>query len=117
MLPGELFYTPMLTIVDGLTSLDPLQRQRAETWIRRSLKTFFRVLDPVLSRLGQVNGDLDITAYLLDIASTILRLGDADLRSACKTTELRRSAHPTISRKADTGTCSSAGDSLTYSRE
>lgn len=103
MLPGELFYTPILTILDGLNSLDPLQRQRAETWIRRNLKSFFRVLDPVLGRLGEANGDLDITAYLLDTVSTILRLGHSDLRSACQTTELRRSAHPAVTRKAATG--------------
>lgn len=103
MLPGELFYTPMLTVLDGLNSLDPVQHQKAETWIRRNLKSFFRVLDPVLGRLGESSSDLDITAYLLDTASTILRLGHSDLRSACPTTELRRSAHPAITRRADTG--------------
>lgn len=103
MLPGELFYTPVLTIVDGLKSLDPLLRQQAEVWTRRNLKSFFRILDPVLSRLWEPSGDVDMTAYLLDTVSTAIRT-DVDLRSACQTTGLRRSSHPAIIRKADTGT-------------
>jgi hypothetical protein len=84
MLPGELFHIPILMIVDALDDPDHRVRQEAESWIKANLQSYFRVLDPVLSRLLPTSREYDTIRYLLD----------------CQTTPLASSVHPVILKAA-----------------
>lgn len=42
MLPGEIFFVPMLRIIDSLKSKDPEIQGAAESWMRCNLKSYFR---------------------------------------------------------------------------
>lgn len=97
MLPGELFHIPILMIVDDLEDPDHLVRQEAESWIKANLRSYFRVLDPVLSRLLATSREYDTIRYLLDSLCTVIRKsGSEGLRRACQTTSLASSVHPSI---------------------
>lgn len=48
MLPGARLKIPMMIILDTLRSDDPILRRVGETWMRCSLKSYLRVLDPIL---------------------------------------------------------------------
>ncbi|EJU02805.1 hypothetical protein DACRYDRAFT_94483 [Dacryopinax primogenitus] len=50
-MPGFRLKAPMLLVLDGLKSEDPHFRRIAETWMRCSLKSYHRILDPVLHDL------------------------------------------------------------------
>ncbi|GAA5972409.1 hypothetical protein JCM8115_004327 [Rhodotorula mucilaginosa] len=51
-LPGQLMTTPMFGVLDGLKAEDLTTRRLAEAWMRCSLKSYLRVLDPLLSVLA-----------------------------------------------------------------
>ena len=42
MTPGEIFFAPMCTVLDSLSSKDPDGQQTAETWMRCNLRSYFR---------------------------------------------------------------------------
>jgi hypothetical protein len=42
MLPGEIFYVPILGVLDSLRSSNPDVQRSAETWMRCNLKSYFR---------------------------------------------------------------------------
>jgi hypothetical protein len=42
MLPGEIFYVPVLAVLDSLRSGSPDVQRSAETWMRCNLKSYFR---------------------------------------------------------------------------
>lgn len=42
MLPGEIFYVPLLIVLDGFKSQDPNLQRSTETWMRCNLRSFFR---------------------------------------------------------------------------
>lgn len=48
LLPGFHFKTPMMIVLDSLRSNDPNHRRVGETWMRCCLKSYLRVLDPLL---------------------------------------------------------------------
>ncbi|KAI8981167.1 Dopey, N-terminal-domain-containing protein [Trametes punicea] len=47
-LPGVHFKVPMMIVLENLRSDDPKLRRIGETWMRCSLKSYVRVLDPIL---------------------------------------------------------------------
>ncbi|KAI0334441.1 hypothetical protein GY45DRAFT_1318466 [Cubamyces sp. BRFM 1775] len=47
-LPGVHLKVPMMTVLETLRSDDPKLRRIGETWMRCSLKSYLRVLDPIL---------------------------------------------------------------------
>jgi hypothetical protein len=96
MLPGELFYIPILMIIDALNDRDPLIRQEAESWIKSNLQSHFRVVDPVLSRLLATDKEYETTKYLMDTLCTIIRSGGESLMDALSTSALDTSVHPAI---------------------
>ncbi|KAI0756510.1 Dopey, N-terminal-domain-containing protein [Daedaleopsis nitida] len=48
MLPGVRLKVPMMSVLETLKSDDPELRRIGETWMRCSLKSYLRVLDPIL---------------------------------------------------------------------
>ncbi|ORY25817.1 Dopey, N-terminal-domain-containing protein [Naematelia encephala] len=102
MLPGEIFNVPVFTLIDALGSSDPDLQRTAETWMRCNLKSYFRVLDPILSRLLEqhVFDDLNYTRYLLDSIATLFRFGGQGLSKSCQSTEVSKSAHSTFVERA-----------------
>lgn len=42
ILPGEIFYVPVLAVLDSLQSDKPNVQRSAETWMRCNLKSYFR---------------------------------------------------------------------------
>ncbi|GAA6000168.1 hypothetical protein JCM10207_007887 [Rhodosporidiobolus poonsookiae] len=50
-LPGVVLRVPMITMLDSLKSEDPSTRRAAEAWMRCSLKSYIRILDPLIYAL------------------------------------------------------------------
>jgi len=48
MVPGIRFKVPMMIVLDTLKSTDPNVYRIGETWMRCSLKSYLRILDPIL---------------------------------------------------------------------
>lgn len=101
MLPGEIFHAPVLMILDALGSPDPVLRQVAEIWMRCHLKSYFRILDPLLSRLFAATSDLDAIRFYIDAIATLFRFGGVEFSRACSEAQLKSSSHPDILKKAE----------------
>ena len=123
MLPGEIFYVPICIILDYLRSQDPVVQAAAETWMRCSLLSYFRcvdpfpatahtdtrILDPILTRLidpasdGHVvkhTPELAMIQALIENTSTLLKFGGKGLSKACQAKDIMRCSHPTLSLRA-----------------
>ncbi|WWC60178.1 uncharacterized protein I303_102743 [Kwoniella dejecticola CBS 10117] len=111
MLPGEIFNIPVSMVLDALQSTDPDVQRQAETWMRLNLRSYFRVLDPILSRLLDPSIkyhqntylhpiDLNFVRHLVDSVSLLLKFGGQGLSKACHSTEIRQSVHPTLVTRA-----------------
>ncbi|KAL1409508.1 hypothetical protein Q8F55_003491 [Vanrija albida] len=98
MLPGEIFQVPMLMILEGLKSEDPQILCASESWMRCNLKSYFRMVDPLLRRLidmisrnnGKLNDPSQVT-YLVSNLSSLFRFGGQGLSKACQSAEPRKS--------------------------
>jgi hypothetical protein len=42
LLPGEVFFAPIMKVLDDLESRDPDIKARAETWMRCNVRSYFR---------------------------------------------------------------------------
>lgn len=102
MQPGELFFTPVISLVDNLKSPDSLVRQRSGLWIRQNLGSYLRVLDPLLSRLNSAHQDLDTATYLCETVTALIRCGSDEMRHICRATLLKQSSHSAIAKLAET---------------
>ncbi|WVQ78778.1 hypothetical protein IAT38_000869 [Cryptococcus sp. DSM 104549] len=104
MLPGEILNVPINIVLDALRSPDPDAQRQAETWMRCNLRSYFRVLDPILSRLldpsikyapGQTvyaaPVDLDLVRYEIESVSALFKFGGTGLSKACEATEIKGS--------------------------
>lgn len=100
MLPGEIFHVPMFMILDGLKSDDPQVLRAAETWMRCNLKSYFRMLDPLLRRtlalLTQrsdkvTSNDASLMYYFVTSLTSLFRFGGQGLGKACQSMEVRKS--------------------------
>lgn len=110
MLPGEIFQTPMFMVLDGLKSEDPQVLRAAETWMRCNLKSYFRMLDPVLRRvldLIDVNSqsgstkEASLLHYYISSMTSLFRFGGQGLSKACQSTEVRKSINSQFVARVD----------------
>ena len=116
----------MMIVLDTLKSDDPNLRRIGETWMRCSLKSYLRILDPFLNELldpsiqrapstARVNGkELQIFVYerqfdqryishLLDLLLTITRFGGQGFAKTAGSTPIRRSYHAGLVERVETG--------------
>ncbi|KAG6879371.1 hypothetical protein C0992_003191 [Termitomyces sp. T32_za158] len=116
LLPGFRFKVPMMIVLETLKSDDPNLRRIGETWMRCSLRSYLRVLDPILFELldpsvrrvlspAKVNGreiqgflyecpfDQRYMNHLLDLLLSIIRFGGQGFAKTAKATPIRRSHH------------------------
>ncbi|THV06503.1 hypothetical protein K435DRAFT_960479 [Dendrothele bispora CBS 962.96] len=115
-LPGFRFKVPMMIVLDTLKNDDPNLRRIGETWMRCSLKSYIRVLDPILFELMdpsirripdtmKVKGrelpgftyerplDQRYTNHLLEMLLSIIRFGGQGFAKTAKTSAIKRSHH------------------------
>ncbi|WVQ94532.1 hypothetical protein IAU59_001611 [Kwoniella sp. CBS 9459] len=108
MVPGEIFSIPISIVIDALKSSDPEIQRQAETWMRCNLRSYFRVLDPIICRLldpvvryagnSTYNGpvDLSLIKHHIESISTLFKFGGQGLSKACHATDIHQSVHPTF---------------------
>jgi hypothetical protein len=116
----------MMIVLDTLKSDDPSLRRVGETWMRCSLKSYLRILDPFLYDLldpsirrapstVRVQGrelriltyerqfDQRYTNHLLDILLTIIRFGGQGFLKTAGSTSVRRSYHVGLVQRVEAG--------------
>ncbi|KAG5643542.1 hypothetical protein DXG03_000683 [Asterophora parasitica] len=126
LLPGFRFKVPMMIVLDTLKSDEPSLRRIGETWMRCSLKSYLRVLDPILHELltpsvrrtpsvVKVHGrelqiflyerpfDQRYTNHLLDLLMSIIRFGGQGFAKTARSTQIRRSHHPGLVQAVEAG--------------
>ncbi|WRT65559.1 uncharacterized protein IL334_002504 [Kwoniella shivajii] len=113
MLPGEIFNLPISLVLDALKSSDPDIQRQAETWMRLNLRSYFRVLDPIIGGLLDpairyqddtyaTPVDFSLIKYQLETVSVLFKFGGQGLSKACLSTEIKHSVHPTLIKRAET---------------
>ncbi|KIR58136.1 hypothetical protein I314_06101 [Cryptococcus bacillisporus CA1873] len=116
MLPGEIFHVPICIVLESLKSTDPDVQRQAETWLRLNLRSYFRILDPLLSRLldpsikydstqGTYDGlvDLNLIRHQIECVTALFQFGGQGLCKACQAEELNGSLYPTFISRAENG--------------
>ncbi|KAL0242321.1 hypothetical protein I308_105950 [Cryptococcus tetragattii IND107] len=116
MLPGEIFHVPICIVLESLKSTDPDVQRQAETWLRLNLRSYFRILDPLLSRLldpsikydstqGIYDGlvDLNLIRHQIECVTALFQFGGQGLCKACQAEELNGSLYPTFISRAENG--------------
>ncbi|KAG6841563.1 hypothetical protein C0991_009598 [Blastosporella zonata] len=126
LLPGFRFKVPMMIVLDTLKSDDPSLRRIGETWMRCSLKSYLRVLDPILFELldpsvrrvpstAKVHGrelqiflyerpfDQRYTNHLFDLLLSIIRFGGQGFAKTARSTPIRRSHHAGLVQRIEDG--------------
>lgn len=99
MLPGEIFHVPMFMVLEGLKSDDPQRLRTSETWMRCNVKSYFRMLDPLIRRIlnasQSTKGKFDASQvqYYVSSLTSLLRFGGQGLSKACKTAEISKSTN------------------------
>ncbi|SPO28829.1 related to DOP1 - strong similarity to developmental regulatory gene, dopey (dopA) [Ustilago trichophora] len=107
--------TPLLSVLDKLQSLDADERQQAEVWLRANLRSYIKVVDPLLHMLlrnrpaqleptakeldgiraafSQINEPFNeqLVLYALRTLSALARFGGASFAKALATTPLSAS--------------------------
>ncbi|KAJ6520217.1 Dopey, N-terminal-domain-containing protein [Mycena sanguinolenta] len=125
LLPGFRFKVPMMIVLDTLKNEDPSLRRIGETWMRCSLKSYLRVLDPILFDLldpsvrripntTRVRGrelhgfvyertfDQRYTNHLLEMLLSIVRFGGLGFAKTARSTSVRRSHHTGLIQRVET---------------
>lgn len=99
MLPGEIFHVPMFMVLEGLKSDDPQKLRTSETWMRCNVKSYFRMLDPLIRRIlnasQSTKGKFDSSQvqYYVSSLTSLFRFGGQGLSKACKTGEVSKSVN------------------------
>nr|ODN87338.1 hypothetical protein L203_03611 [Cryptococcus depauperatus CBS 7841] len=106
VLPGEVFRVPICLILESLGSLNPDIQNQAETWLRLNLRSYFRILDPMLYRLmtpfisydgtyGSFDGrvDLNMIKYEIECIAALFRFSGQGLSKACTTETIKKSVN------------------------
>ncbi|KAI0361079.1 hypothetical protein OH77DRAFT_1391372 [Trametes cingulata] len=119
MLPGVHLKVPMMTVLETLRSDDPKLRRIGETWMRCSLKSYLRVLDPILFDLfdpsirytasttemkgKQLQGftyerpfDQRYVNYLLETLLSVVKFGGQGFSKVARTTPISRSLYSNL---------------------
>ncbi|KAJ6523556.1 Dopey, N-terminal-domain-containing protein [Mycena capillaripes] len=125
LLPGFRFKVPMMIVLDTLKNEDPCLRRIGETWMRCSLKSYLRVLDPILFDLldpsirripttTKVKGkelqgflyerpfDQRYTNHLLEMLLSIIRFGGQGFAKTARSTSIKRSHHAGLIQRIET---------------
>ncbi|KAI0660570.1 Dopey, N-terminal-domain-containing protein [Cubamyces menziesii] len=115
-LPGVHLKVPMMTVLETLRSDDPKLRRIGETWMRCSLKSYLRVLDPILFDLldptiryipsttelrgKQLQGfsyerpfDQRYVNYLLETLLSVAKFGGQGFSKVARSTPISRSIY------------------------
>ena len=115
-----------MIVLDTLKSEDPSLRRIGETWMRCSLKSYLRVLDPILhdlldpsilrtSTTAKVHGkelpgflyerpfDQRYIQHLLETLLSIVRFGGQGFAKTARTTAIRRTYHAGLRQRVDAG--------------
>ncbi|KIK71711.1 hypothetical protein GYMLUDRAFT_33858 [Collybiopsis luxurians FD-317 M1] len=116
LLPGTKLKIPMMIVLDTLKNDDPNLRRIGETWMRCSLKSYLRVLDPILydlmdpsvrrsSTTMKVKGK-EIPGYsyerpfdqrymnnLLEMLASVIRIGGQGFVKTARISGIKRSHH------------------------
>ncbi|KAF8313993.1 hypothetical protein DL93DRAFT_1101270 [Clavulina sp. PMI_390] len=118
-LPGFQLKVPLLAVLDALRSENPGSRRVGETWMRGSLKSYLRVLDPILYALvstsitrvpfsvtyqgRSIRGyhyvrpfDQKATHYYLESLLAVVRFGGQGLVRVARGNAFNRTPHPTL---------------------
>ncbi|KAK7025465.1 hypothetical protein VNI00_015993 [Paramarasmius palmivorus] len=122
--PGFKFKVPMMIVLDALKDDDPRLRRVGETWMRCNLKSYIRVLDPILFELldpsihrtltsMKVSGR-EITSYsyerpfdqryiyhLLEMLLSIVRFGGQGFAKTARTASIKRSYHAPLVQRVE----------------
>ncbi|KAI0830814.1 Dopey, N-terminal-domain-containing protein [Trametes gibbosa] len=125
MLPGVHLKVPMMTLLETLRSDDPRLRRVGETWMRCSLKSYLRVLDPILFDLfnpairyrpsmTELNGkqlqgfvydrpfDQRYVNYLLETLLSVVKFGGQGFSKIARTTPISRSLYSNLLQRLHT---------------
>lgn len=116
LLPGFRFKVPMMIVLDTLKNDDPSLRRIGETWMRCSLKSYLRVLDPILYDLldplirrtphtARVHGkelpgflyersfDQRYVNHMLETLLAVVRFGGQGFAKTARSTAIKRTQH------------------------
>ncbi|KAK0500731.1 Dopey, N-terminal-domain-containing protein [Armillaria luteobubalina] len=126
LLPGFRFKVPMMIVLDTLKNDDPSLRRIGETWMRCSLKSYLRVLDPIIFELldpsirrvpstTKVRGkelqgfaygrpfDQRYTQHLLEMLLSVIRFGGQGFAKIARNTSIKRSQHSGLVQRVQSG--------------
>ncbi|KAG8881950.1 hypothetical protein FRB98_004046 [Tulasnella sp. 332] len=135
LLPGVRFKIPVMILLDSLRSDDVNLRRVGETWMRCCLKSYLRVVDPILYDLAdptirrvaqtlEFNGrdvrgflyerpfDLHRVHHLMITLLSVARFGGQGFTRMIRTTALRKAAQPGLLARAEAANL--AHDSASY---
>lgn len=121
--PGFKFRVPLFNVLDTMKSDDPALRRLGETWMRCSLKSYMRILDPVLYELmdptvkrtpttitlegrevKQFNYekpfDSSRVVYLLDTLVSTLKFGGQGLTKVARSTSMKKAGFVDVYKRA-----------------
>ncbi|GJE86225.1 Dopey, N-terminal-domain-containing protein [Phanerochaete sordida] len=116
---------PMMIVLDTLKSDDPNLRRIGETWMRCSLKSYLRILDPMIYDLCDpgirrstvmlgLNGrqveryeyerpfDQRYILHVLNVLSSVVKFGGQGLNKVARATPIGRSSHAAVRERART---------------
>jgi hypothetical protein len=134
-LPGTCFHIPMMIVLDTLKSEDPALRRIGETWMRCSLRSYIRILDPILYHLmdptirclpttskvhlRELPGFLYETTFdqryvhhLLETLGSVAKFGGLGFAKTIQTNLVRNSFHTGLVQRAEE--VGVAGKEVTY---
>ncbi|KAK0199079.1 Dopey, N-terminal-domain-containing protein [Armillaria mellea] len=126
LLPGFRFKVPMMIVLDTLKNDEPSLRRIGETWMRCSLKSYLRVLDPIIFELldpsirrvpstTKVRGkelqgfaygrpfDQRYTQHLLEMLLSVIRFGGQGFAKTARNTSIKRSQHSGLVQRVQSG--------------
>ncbi|KAJ8503598.1 hypothetical protein ONZ45_g10714 [Pleurotus djamor] len=124
LLPGFRFKVPLMIVLDTLRNDDPRLRRIGETWMRCSLKSYLRALDPLLfdladpaiRRLPVVNKvrskelrgfiyekefDQRYVAHLMETLLSVVRFGGQGFVRTARVTPIKRSHHSSLPKRLE----------------
>ncbi|KAJ2917856.1 hypothetical protein MD484_g2573, partial [Candolleomyces efflorescens] len=124
MVPGHRFRVPMMIVLDTLKSSDPSLYRIGETWMRCSLKSYLRILDPILYDLldpairrtshtfkvqkRELSGylyerpfDQRMINHLLEVLLSVVSFAGQGFTKAAVTSSIKRSHHALLVQRVE----------------
>ncbi|TRM61588.1 hypothetical protein BD626DRAFT_598473 [Schizophyllum amplum] len=98
LLPGFRFKVPMMIVLETLKSEDPSLRRTGETWMRCSLKSYLRILDPILYDILDpgIRRSPSLTKIHGKELQSFMYERPFDQRYTVRTTPVRRTPNPEL---------------------